>query len=86
MCVNAAALLRFSPSRRLKYLGDRAAGSLETMLELDLRPDVVMFNTMLDVCRQEGDLQKAVSTWEEMKRSGLEPTAQSFGTIMSACG
>jgi len=72
--------------RRLKYLGDRAAGSLETMLELDLRPDVVMFNTMLDVCRQEGDLQKAVSTWEEMKRSGLEPTAQSFGTIMSACG
>ena len=44
--------------RRLKYLSDRALTSVENMRDLDIKPDIVLYNTVLDVCRQTGHLEK----------------------------
>lgn len=72
--------------RRLKYLADRAQNSLANMETVSVKPDIITYNAMLDICRQSEDLERAFQIWEEVEREGLEPTAQSYGTIMSACG
>jgi pentatricopeptide repeat protein len=72
--------------RRIKYLADRAHSSLANMETVSVKPDIVTYNAMLDICRQSEDLERAFQIWEEVEREGLEPTAQSYGTIMSACG
>eukprot|EP00959_Pyramimonas_sp_CCMP1952_P425842 8919630-Pyramimonas_sp.AAC.1 len=51
-----------------------------------VKADIVAYNTLLDACRHAGDIERAFGFWEEMKHVGLEPSAISYGTIMSLCG
>jgi len=44
--------------RRIKYLADRAHSSLANMETVSVKPDIVTYNAMLDICRQSEDLER----------------------------
>lgn len=48
--------------RRLKYLADRAQNSLANMETVSVKPDIITYNAMLDICRQSEDLERSALT------------------------
>jgi pentatricopeptide repeat protein len=44
-----------------------------TMAKAKLKPDVVMYNTLVGTLRMEGDDVATESVVEEMKKAGVEP-------------
>ena len=71
----------------------RGDGSWEDILRLLRRmehlgcpPDVVSFNILIDSCGKAGQLEHALSFFNEMRGRGLRPTVNTFTSIIDASG
>lgn len=47
--------------------------------------DVVTYNTRLKTCVQDRDVTKAFALFEDLERSGIQPTQVTYGTLMECC-
>ena len=52
-----------------------------TMAKAKLKPDVVMYTTLVGRLRMEGDDAAAESVVEEMKKAGVEPDERTLETL-----
>lgn len=48
-----------------------------------LEPNLVTYNTVLDACHKAGDLDAALGTMEQLERSGLQPDAWSYTSLIA---
>jgi len=59
---------------------------LRVMKSMKIAPDVITLTTVLDVCLQCNDLEKAFSYFEEMKQDPqTHPTAITYNTLIDGC-
>lgn len=71
-------------SKQKQY--DLAQQSFERMLQKNIRPDVVTYNTMINVyvkCQRLGD---AFRLFEQMKSEQIEPSIITYTSLIDGCG
>lgn len=48
-------------------------------------PDVVLFTLMIHICAKQGEVERALSLFDEMKTLGIRPTDLTFNGLIYAC-
>jgi len=85
----AASVRRQGPSatdrRTQLVLLERAFQLRDDLVEMNMTPDAVMWNTLITLAGRAGQLQRALDTVSEMEASHCMPDEFTFATIINAC-
>lgn len=65
---------------------ERAFNLVDDMREADLEPDVVVYNTLVSLAGQAGQLQRAMDTVTEMEMRRCPPDEYTYASLIDACG
>merc|ERR1740130_2553043 len=55
------------------------------MVRVGSTPNIITFNSLIDVCAKAGNVEMAEKLWGSMLDSGLEPTSVTYNMILNAC-
>lgn len=75
-------IARFSKQKQY----DLACQSFERMLNAGVQPDVVTYNTMINVYVKSQRLNDAFSLFEEMQKNKISPTIVTYTSLIDGCG
>ena len=64
---------------------DLALDVYQQMLNEGCSPNLVTFNTLIDVYGKTGAWEEAIAVLDEIEQLGLEPEARTYNTVIIAC-
>ena len=56
------------------------------MLKIDIKPDDVLLNSLLDGCEKCKEFDKSFEIYNLFKSKGVEPTMMTYSIMMKICG
>jgi pentatricopeptide repeat protein len=65
---------------------ERAFAILERLIVSPIRPTVMTFNSVLDVCAKHGKPDRALDVLDKMKEMSIRPDSTSYDTVLNAFG
>ena len=57
----------------------------QLMLRDGLKPDIPLYNALIDACSKSGHASKALECLQQMQAEGLEPNVKSYSAAIDAC-
>jgi pentatricopeptide repeat protein len=72
-------------SKEIKNCGRNATKALELLNQSSDLPNAVCFNAAISVCKRAGQRNKALSTFDSMKKRGVMPNTKCFMKAINLC-
>ena len=65
---------------------DEAVGLVPRLTEMGIRPSIEVYNSLINACSRQRNLEAAMSVLDSMRESGVEPDGVTYGSLMHAAG